>query len=305
MLATENSPVSALMPTLTKAGIGGNVVNPVRHRLAEFGNDEVMHPDRRRLPFWPQLTAAIFEVADKLLLLRIDRDYRLPGRLECLHLGVDMLELSVAIRVIGAFARLAVGLQAEVEALQQAADQLLTGDETPLGQRRGEMALAQADPPQGGLGITADRRLHHFIQRVQDPWLRLGRSLLSAAPAANPFAAPHRPGAEIHQAAADGAAGNSGHPRNRSYSATAGSTGFTGSEQASVSLIEERSECIEAGLDAVLVDHSVRLNATSLDLPDFSGFDCCVLARRPDSFLAIRLFRLGPKPAEPEPIGLV
>ena len=39
-----------------------------------------------------------------------------------------MLELSVAVGVVGTFAGLAVGLQAEVEALQQAPDQLLTGD---------------------------------------------------------------------------------------------------------------------------------------------------------------------------------
>jgi hypothetical protein len=100
-----------------------------------------------------------------------------------------MLELSVAVGVVGTFARLAVGLQAEVETLQQAADQLLTGDEAPLGQRRGEMALAQADPPQRSLRVTADRRLHQFIQSFQDPGLRLDRGLLSTTPAANPLAA--------------------------------------------------------------------------------------------------------------------
>jgi hypothetical protein len=46
--------------------------------------------------------------------------------------------------VAGTFAGLAVGLQAEVETLQQPPDQLLTSDEASLGQRRGKMALAQA-----------------------------------------------------------------------------------------------------------------------------------------------------------------
>ena len=108
-----------------------------------------------------------------------------------------MLELSVAVGVVGSFARLAVGLQAEVKALQKPADQLLTGDEAPLGQRRGEMALAQADPPQRSLRVTADRRLHQLIQGVQDPGLRLDRGLLSTTPAANPLAASHRPGPEV------------------------------------------------------------------------------------------------------------
>src|SRR5580700_3713409 len=165
---------------IDEASIGGNVVYTIRHRLAEFGNGKVMHPDRLRLPFGPQFTAGIFEVADKLFLLRVDGDHRLPGGLECFHLGVDMLELSVAIGVVGTFAGLAVGLQAEVETFQQPANQLLTGDEAPLGQRRGEMALAQADPPQRSLGVTADRRLHQFIQSFQDPGLDLDRGLLSA-----------------------------------------------------------------------------------------------------------------------------
>jgi hypothetical protein len=47
-----------------------------------------------------------------------------------------MRELSVTVGVALTFARLAVGLQAEVEALQQTANQLLTSDEAPLGKRR-------------------------------------------------------------------------------------------------------------------------------------------------------------------------
>src|ERR1700721_4760947 len=123
------------------------------------------------------------------------------------------------------------------------------------------MALAQADPPQRSLGITTDRRLYQLIQSFQDPRLRLDRGLLSATPAANPLAAPHRPGPEVRQASAYGAAGNSGGPRNRSNSAAAGSACFTGREQASVSFIEERSECIVAGPDGILVDHPARLDA--------------------------------------------
>src|ERR1700730_13780178 len=119
-------------------------------------------------------------------------NHRLSSGLECFHRGIDMLELSVAVGWVGAFARLAVGLQAEVEAPQQAADQLLTGDEAPLGQRYGEMALAQADPPQRSLRVTADRRLHQFLQSFQDPRLRLDRGLLSTPPAANQLAAPPR-----------------------------------------------------------------------------------------------------------------
>src|SRR3984885_3113127 len=251
-------------------------------------------------------------VSDKLFFLRIGRDHRLPDGLECFHLGVDMLELGeagqgsggaavgiarrgVAVGVVGTFAGLAVGLQTEVETLQQPADQLLTGDEAPLGQRRGEMALAQADPPQRSLGITADRRLRQFIQSLQDPGRRLDRGLLSATPATNPLAAPHRPGPEVRQAAAYGAAGNSGGPRNRGNAAVAGSACFTGREQASVSFIEEQSECIVAGPDGVMVDHPPRLNAKASDSPPLFRIRSLRSCRFVESFLPSRLFWLRPQ----------
>ena len=144
--------------------------------------------------------------------LRVDRDHRRPTAWNAFTVALNMLELSVAVGVVGTFTRLAVGLQSEVEALQQAADQLLTGDEAPLGQRRGEMALAQADSPQRSPRVTADRRLHQLIQSVQDPGLRLKRGFLPTTPAANPLAASHRPRPEVRQTAADGASGNSGGP---------------------------------------------------------------------------------------------
>ena len=62
------------------AGIGRDVVDPVRHHFAEFGDDEVMHPNRLRPAFRTQLSSAILEVFDKLLLLGVDRDRRQPGR---------------------------------------------------------------------------------------------------------------------------------------------------------------------------------------------------------------------------------
>jgi hypothetical protein len=65
------------------------------------------------------------------------------------HLSVADLDafrivtlIEATIGMVGTFAGLAVGLPAEVETLQQPANQFLTGDEAPLGQRRGEMALA-------------------------------------------------------------------------------------------------------------------------------------------------------------------
>src|SRR6188472_1252229 len=98
------------------SGIGRDVIDTVGHDLAEFGNDEIVHPDRLRITLEPQLPAAILEVADKLLLLGIDRDRRLAGSLEGGYLGVDVLELGVTVGMAGPFARLGIGLQAEAQA---------------------------------------------------------------------------------------------------------------------------------------------------------------------------------------------
>jgi hypothetical protein len=78
----------------------------------------------------------ILEVSDKLFLLGIGRDRGFAGRLERLHFSVDVLELGVAVGVACAFARLAVGLLAEAQAIQQATHQLLAGGEALLRQRR-------------------------------------------------------------------------------------------------------------------------------------------------------------------------
>jgi hypothetical protein len=67
------------------------------------------------------------------LLLGVDRDGWLTGCLERRHVGIDVLELGVAIGVARAFARFAIGLKAETQAAQQPAHQLLAGGEAALG----------------------------------------------------------------------------------------------------------------------------------------------------------------------------
>jgi hypothetical protein len=81
-----------------------------------------------------------------------DRDDRLASSLERLHFSIDVLELSVTVGMAGAFARLCIGLQAEAQALQEAADQLLARTEAQLGQRRGQMALAPLTHSKGASG---------------------------------------------------------------------------------------------------------------------------------------------------------
>jgi len=116
-----------------------------------------MHPHGFGMALGTQLSSTVLEVANKLLLLRVNRDGRLAGGLECVDLPVDIFELSIPVRVVRAFAGLAVRLQAEPQPAQQPSDQRLARGEPALGQRTGEMALALADPQQRRFGIAADR----------------------------------------------------------------------------------------------------------------------------------------------------
>src|SRR5580698_395029 len=75
------------------------------------------------------------EVSNKFFLLGVNRDDGLASSLECLHFGIDVLELSVTVGMAGAFACFCIGLQTEAQTLQEAANQLLASVEAQVGQR--------------------------------------------------------------------------------------------------------------------------------------------------------------------------
>jgi hypothetical protein len=78
-----------------------------------------------RLPLRPLLSAAsaaVVEVAEQLLLLGIDRDRRLSVVMTRPDEGVDSCKLGIAVRVAGAFAGLAIGLDVVAAVAKQAGD---------------------------------------------------------------------------------------------------------------------------------------------------------------------------------------
>src|SRR5271165_56411 len=253
----------------------GNVIDAVGHRLAQTRDREIVHPDRLRLTLRSQLPPAILEVSDKLLLLCVDRDHWLAGSLERLHLGVDVLELRVTIGMADAFACLAVRLQAEAQTAQQAADQLLAGDEAPLGQRRRQTALALADPQQSRLWIAADRRLHQFVQRLQKSRLGLDRRLAATTPTTHPAAQLLGARQQIRKTAADGAARHARRSRDPGYPAAPGGARFTGGQQTPLLLVQDRGKRFEACCDGSGVDHTSRVQP-----PAFKS------RKLPESFIA-------------------
>ena len=89
--------------------IGGDIVNPVRNRLAVGCDPEVVHAHFFGLALGSQLPAGVPEVANQLLFLGIDRDRRLAGPSEAADTCIDMLELGIAIGMPAALAGLGVG----------------------------------------------------------------------------------------------------------------------------------------------------------------------------------------------------
>src|SRR5918997_6411041 len=96
------------------AGIGGKIVEAIRHGPAQFLDQEIMHPDFLRLALGGPLPAAVPDVADPFLLLWVPRDHRLRLGQRRGNALADVGELRIAIRVAAALPGLAVGLQAEL-----------------------------------------------------------------------------------------------------------------------------------------------------------------------------------------------
>ena len=80
------------------AGVLADVVDPVRHGAALAADEEVVDPHFLRLALRTPFAAGVLEVADQFLLLGIDRDRRLAGGKRCLHLIVDVAEITSAFR---------------------------------------------------------------------------------------------------------------------------------------------------------------------------------------------------------------
>ena len=128
----------------------------------------------------PSRVAAILEVADKLLLLRVNRDRRLARCQRFTRLCVDIAELRVTVGMVAAFPRLAIGLQAVAEFAQQAGHRIVPDPVAQAPRGSSQVALALAGPQQWRLWITACRRLYQLAQIIEQRGIA-GREFLPPA----------------------------------------------------------------------------------------------------------------------------
>ena len=126
-----------------------DVVDPVRARPAELGDGEVVHAHSLRVTLGTELPAAVAERPDELLLLGVDRDDRLAQRQLQLDRGVEMGKLGVAVGVLGALERLAVGLQAVALLVEELTDDPVAHPMASPPELNGQPPDALGRPAQG------------------------------------------------------------------------------------------------------------------------------------------------------------
>lgn len=98
------------------ATIVANIINAIGRSASQLRDREIMdahHFGRAsRSIFAPAILPAILKVSNQLFLLGIDRDCWCGRNQRLPHVFIDVMELLIAIRMIGAFAGFAIGLQA-------------------------------------------------------------------------------------------------------------------------------------------------------------------------------------------------
>src|SRR5262249_12466525 len=126
----------------------------------------------------------VFQVPEHFLLLRVDRDRRFAATLAGHHAAIDVLKLAVAVGMLAALARLAVGLQTVARLRQHPTHRRGAGAEPLLAQATSQASRALAGPPQGVGRSAAAGRLDEPVEGVEQFRLRLAVGFASAAFAA-------------------------------------------------------------------------------------------------------------------------
>jgi hypothetical protein len=240
------------------AGVGGDVVDAVRNRLAQFLVDEVMHVDLVGTAFGAIVGTGVFVFADIFLLFGVDRDHRLAGGLKRGGPPVDVLELRVPVGMAAAFQALAVDLAAVARLFKQSR-QAAGRDPMPhRGQSRRQFGMALRHPQQGPHGIAERRGFQDGAQIRQQRRVNLGERAAPATGAAN-LARLKFERLKVREAAANCAARQTGRPRHASDAAMARRERLRRGEQAPATLVEAGAQKLVAKTNRNLVDHRKRI----------------------------------------------
>lgn len=126
-------------------------------------------------PFWillgPQLTSAILLGTHHLFLLGGNGGRRIVGlQLSAYHL-LEVRELGIAVRVLGAFQALLVALQALPQVFAHARNGILFDVVPLLLHGEGQIAEAASGPQHTAFWVAARRRLDQLLESGQQRWV--------------------------------------------------------------------------------------------------------------------------------------
>src|SRR6266536_4218223 len=156
-----------------EAVVRRDIVDAVRDRLADGVVGKVVDVDQLGLALRLPVPPGILEVADQLLLLGIDGDERHATVEAVLRLLVDVLELRIAIGMLGALDGLARRLEAVAVGPQQAGHGLVADAEAIRREHlRRERARALGRPAQRRFWVATRDRVDELFERRYELWVR-------------------------------------------------------------------------------------------------------------------------------------
>ena len=266
-------------PDADEAGIGGHIVYAIRHHLAELLVLEVVYVHAPRVAFRAIIGSAVLEVADQLLLLRVDGDDGLLLGLRRNDFRVDVFELGIAVGMFRAFIRLAIGLAREPQFHQLRAHRIGTDRMPHPRQGGGEFVHAFRHPDQGPHRIAERRGFDQALERRHEPRIGFGERTPPATSTANPPLRQRRR-VQVFLAAVYYRTGEPGDLRDNRQTASTSGPHLCRCEQAPPPLVEMRADRVPSQPNGGLVDHAtdVPLFAENRNPQDLSQSD----ARPPD-----------------------
>src|SRR6202041_188305 len=244
--------------------VGRQIIDSIGHSAAEFLDQEVVHAHFFRIASRTPFAAGVLEISDQLLLLRIDRNSRLVLGHRRLYGLVDEAKLRVAVGVVGAFAGLAFGLQAELLFLQQLADDRVADLVPEIAEFIRESAQALAGPAQRRHRIAARVGFDQCVQIVEQTRVRFGQRFASPTRPTDPIGRRPRRRIEFLEPPSDRARRDPRDARNRGYPAMASRPSLRCGEKTSLPFIQSRRYRCMARFElsqGIFVDHPLRYNA--------------------------------------------
>src|SRR5208337_2383431 len=157
-----------------------DIIHSIRDNLGRFGRSKIMNLHVFRLSFRLPFLATILEISHQLFLLGVHRNDRLVAFQKFLHPAIDILKLSVSIRMTCPLKSLRIRLQTVIQSMQQIRHRhVADGIPFPPKLLR-QLPRAFAGPPQGRPRITPGYRINQRFQFLKN--LRMiFRYVLSAA----------------------------------------------------------------------------------------------------------------------------